>query len=747
MKRRAASLLLAVVMVLCLLPATAFAAAGKAIASGVCGASGDTVRWELSESGTLTISGKGAMEDYYSQRTSWDKYKDKITAVVVEKGVTKIGCSAFQDCQALVTASIASGVKEIGDKAFSGCVSLEKVNIPKGVKSIGVELFFQCASLENVTLPEGVNDIWESAFRLCVSLKKINIPASVQHIGPFVFENCLSMEKITVASGNKNYASRDGVLYSVDPSTKKLTTLLKCPGGKSGSVTVAKGVTGIDQAAFENCLGVTAVTLPEGLEGIFDNAFLSCMGLEKMTIPASVKIIGENAFLGCIGLEKFTVAAKNQTFTTVDGVLYSKDRSELLQCPGGKQGAVTIPAETTGIRTGAFQGCMGVTGYQVEKGSKSFAAQDGVLYNKKMTTLVQCPMWTEGDFAIPKSVSTIGDGAFTNCMLLTSVMVPTSVKKVGAQAFVGCLSLADVYYAGTEKQWNAIWVQEGNDIFSQAEIHYNYKWTLRPVTAKAEYIASSGKPYIKWEAVTGAVKYEVYRSGSKNGTYKRLGTTEKLNYTDKTASAGYTYFYKVKAVNAAGSKSGYSAVVAGVCRCPKPVAVPDYLSSTGKPYIKWKAVTGAAKYEVYRAASKDGKYTKVAVTTKLNYTDKDAAVGQSYYYKIKAVSKVRTAANSVFSAAVKATCHCAKPAVKITTSSSGAPKLTWNAVDGAAKYEVYRATSKAGKYTRYDTTTKTSYTNTSAKAGTTYYYKIKAVNKKTTSANSSYSAVVSVRAK
>ena len=805
MKRRAASLLLAVVMVLCLLPATAFAAAGKAIASGVCGASGDTVRWELSESGTLTISGKGAMEDYYSQRTSWDKYKDKITAVVVEKGVTKIGSSAFKDCQALVSASIASGVKEIGDKAFSGCVSLEKVNIPKGVKSIGVELFFQCASLENVTLPEGVNDIWESAFRLCVSLKKINIPASVQHIGPFVFENCLSMEKITVASGNKNYASRDGVLYSADPSTKKLTTLLRCPGGKSGSVTVAKGVTGIDQAAFENCLGVTAVTLPEGLEGIFDNAFLSCMGLEKMTIPASVKIIGENAFLGCIGLEKFTVAAKNQTFTTVDGVLYSKDRSELLQCPGGKmgdvtipaetssmyenalalclgvenirvasgnryfaaldgvlysryltellqcpggkEGAVTIPAETTGIRTGAFQGCMGVTGYQVEKGSKSFAAQDGVLYNKKMTTLVQCPMWTEGDFAIPKSVSTIGDGAFTNCMLLTSVMVPTSVKKVGAQAFAGCLSLTDVYYAGTEKQWNAIWVQEGNDIFSQAEIHYNYKWTLRPVTAKAEYIASTGKPYIKWEAVTGAVKYEVYRSGSKNGTYKLLGTTEKLNYTDKTASAGYTYFYKVKAVNAAGSKSDYSAVVAGVCRCPKPVAVPDYLSSTGKPYIKWKAVTGAAKYEVYRAASKDGKYTKVAVTTKLNYTDKDAAVGQSYYYKIKAVSKVRTAANSVFSAAVKATCHCAKPTVKITTTSSGAPKLTWNAVDGAAKYEVYRATSKAGKYTRYDTTTKTSYTNTSAKAGTTYYYKIKAVSKKTTSANSSYSAVVSVRAK
>lgn len=125
-------------------------------------------------------------------------------------------------------------------------------------------------------------------------------------------------------------------------------------------MTVAKGVTRISKAAFENCLGVRAVTLPEGLEVIFENAFLSCMGLEKMTIPASVKEIGENAFLGCIGLEKFTVAAKNQTFTTVDGVLYSKDRSELLQCPGGKMGDVTIPAETSSMYENALALCLGV---------------------------------------------------------------------------------------------------------------------------------------------------------------------------------------------------------------------------------------------------------------------------------------------------------------------------------------------------------------------------------------------------
>ena len=269
----------------------------------------------------------------------------------------------------------------------------------------------------------------------------------------------------------------------------------------------------------------------------------------------------------------------------------------------------------------------------------------------------------------------------------------------------------------------------------------------RPVV-KTDYWASTGKPYIKWTAVAGASQYEVYRSGSKDGTYTLLGTTTATNYTDSKANAGYTYYYKVKAISSVKStaNSALSAAVAVTCRCARPVVKTDYWASTGKPYIKWTAVAGASKYYVYRSGSSNGTYKYVGTTTATNYTDNKANAGYTYYYKVKAVSKVSSGANSYYSVVIGATCHCARPSVKITTSN-GSPRLTWNAVAGANKYEVYRATSKNGSYTKMFTTSNLSYTNTSAKAGTTYYYKVKAVSKVKSTANSAFSTVVSIRAR
>ena len=263
---------------------------------------------------------------------------------------------------------------------------------------------------------------------------------------------------------------------------------------------------------------------------------------------------------------------------------------------------------------------------------------------------------------------------------------------------------------------------------------------------KPSYVGASGKPYIYWSAVDGANRYYVYRSTTKDGTYTLLGTTTNLNYTDSKANAGYIYYYKVKAVNANSIKSNYSATVAATCHCARPVVKPDYLISTGKPYIKWTAVSGASKYYVYRSGSSNGTYKYVGTTTATNYTDNKANAGYTYYYKVKAVSKVSSGANSYYSVVIGATCHCARPSVKITTVN-GSPRLTWNAVTGAAKYEVYRATSKNGSYTKMFTTSNLSYTNTSAKAGTTYYYKVKAVSKVKSTANSAFSTVVSIRAR
>ena len=143
----------------------------------------------------------------------------------------------------------------------------------------------------------------------------------------------------------------------------------------------------------------------------------------------------------------------------------------------------------------------------------------------------------------------------------------------------------------------------------------NYKLTAPSV--KPDYLISTGKPYIKWAAVAGASKYEVYRSGSKSGTYQYIGTATKLNYTDTTAKPGYYYYYKVRAVNASGVKSSYSAAVSALCHCARPeLNGAQYLSSSGKPYLSWGAVTGAGKYYVYRAGSQNGSYKYIGSTTK-----------------------------------------------------------------------------------------------------------------------------------
>ena len=190
-----------------------------------------------------------------------------------------------------------------------------------------------------------------------------------------------------------------------------------------------------------------------------------------------------------------------------------------------------------------------------------------------------------------------------------------------------------------------------------------------------------------------------------------------------------------------------STVLATTCHCAKPVVRTDYLASSGKPYLKWSVVAGASKYEVYRATSRNGAYKYIGSTTKTGYTDTNASAGYAYYYKVKAISNVKSTANSSYSTAVKATCHCAKPVVKIALTQKGDPKLTWNAVAGAGKYEVYRATSKNGTYTKMFTTTNRSYTNTNARAGTTYYYKVKAISRVRSAANSSYSVIKSIRAR
>ena len=195
------------------------------------------------------------------------------------------------------------------------------------------------------------------------------------------------------------------------------------------------------------------------------------------------------------------------------------------------------------------------------------------------------------------------------------------------------------------------------------------------------------------------------------------------------------------------ANSEASTVIFTVSRCAQTEVKSGTNSTTGKPVISWTAVSGAKQYEVYRAGTRNGSYKLLGTTDKLSYTDNTASTGYIYFYKVVAVSKVRTSANSEASAVISAVSHCAKPAVTASFNSKGQPHLQWTAVPGAARYEIYRATSKDGEYKLMYSVKGTSYSNTSAKSGKTYYYKVKAVSKVRSNANSAFSAVMRVTAK
>ena len=645
MKKRIASILLAVMMIVTLLPLglveTAWAA--TVVGSGDCGKNGDNVTWKLTSEGTLTISGTGDMADFEWDGTPWYSVSSQVKSVVIKDGVTSIG-----DC------------------AFGGCISLTSVSIPDGVISIGFAAFESCSLLTGVTIPNSVTGIGDYAFGYCSSLISVTIPGSVTSIGEAAFAG--GSTSVNVSRENKNYCSVDGGLYD-----KQKTTIFH-PGK-------------IQNGAFR---------VPDGVNRIGDSAFFDCTSLTSVIIPKSVTSIGSLAFLGCIRLTN-----------------------------------VTIPDGVTSIGDAAFAGSS--TSINVSRENKNYCSVDGGLYNKQKTTIFHPGKIQNGTFRIPDGVTSIGDYAFDGYRSLTNVTIPDSVTNICYGAFLDCIKLTDVYYDGTASDWAKITIEEGNEDLTNATLHCAKSAPAAPVV-KLGNSASSGKPQLTWNAVEGATSYRIYRSTSKGSGYSLLGTVTATSYTNTGAKAGTTYYYRVKACNDAGL-SPYSNIVSGQVKSvtPKPSAPVVKIgnsAASGKPMLTWNAVSGATSYKVYRATSLNGTYSLLGTVTATSYINTGAKAGVTYYYKVKAVNSAgESAYSNVVSGQVKSTGQTTVTTLTLGHSSaSGKPQLTWKAVSGAASYKVYRATAKNGAYSVINTTKALTYTNTGAALGTTYYYKVEALN-------------------
>ena len=255
----------------------------------------------------------------------------------------------------------------------------------------------------------GINDIVTS----------ITIPASVTIIRDGAFNGCRNLTTITVNGQNTMFSSENGVLFN-----KNKTVLYHYPAGKQEKTyTIPTSVTIIKSYAFENCklsnitipasvtsIGdmaffnsdLTRITIPTGVISIGDMAF-EASSLSEVTIPASVTSIGSRAFFFCQNLTSITVNGQNREYSSEDGVLFNKNKTLLIQFPGGKQGNYTIPASISSIEIGAFYRCYKITGV-----------------------------------TIPASVTSIGKGTFFMCSSLNNITIPASVSLIGYGAFFGC---------------------------------------------------------------------------------------------------------------------------------------------------------------------------------------------------------------------------------------------------------------------------------------------------------------------
>ncbi|MBR5095632.1 MAG: leucine-rich repeat domain-containing protein [Treponema sp.] len=407
--------------------------------------------------------------------------------------------------------------------------------VPEGVTAIGSDAFFECKKLTGIVLPEGLQEIGQYAFRY-TNIASMTIPSSVITIYDGVFSGNSSLTSLTfsdttgwystnnsdnfrkrtggtaVSAGDMNAAAfkngNNDYYYKAVATSQNVAAFVQKVAALTGDSTVklegqikqtdlaaiykaineasykvkldmsgATGLSSLPEQAFIGCFKLQEIILPEGIASIGNQAFSVCNVLESVSLPASVTSIGRDAF-DPPSLLSVNVAQGNAVYSSVDGVLFSKDKSTLIFCPKGKGGAYAIPSGVKVIGKSAFKCCGNLTGIAIPDGVEKIGEEafsnlgiaslelpDSVtvieyeaLRNcSSLTSLKLSANLTKiGDLALsgikveslalPASVTSIGRQAFQSCGSLKSLVIPASVTSIGQYVFDNCSALTSVEF-------------------------------------------------------------------------------------------------------------------------------------------------------------------------------------------------------------------------------------------------------------------------------------------------------------
>lgn len=440
----------------------------------------------------------------------------QLKKITIPGSVNSIGDNAFKKCISLESLIINNGVSHIGPGAFMRCTSLESVKIPDSIEDIGYNIFYKCSNLKKVVLSKQLRSIPHKAFADCVNLENASMPSGIKEIGTGAFENCQSLKVIripqnasfigstafyntgtafSVAPSNKSFASLNGVLYNAEK-----TVLLKVPAYKQGSYKTPGTVTKISSYAFNGCQELDKITIGEGIKKIDKNAF-NASSVREISLPSTLKTLkNELDIIDTYNLTDITVPGDNKYFSSVSGMLYSKDKSILYMYPAGRTGTVAFPDEVSDLsvipdknRAFAFSVSTGHAVYSTDDGmlvtkgktkiyavpsaktsykmgssiknidelkiakpymeklkkitvnsqNKKFSSKDGVLMDKDGTRIILYPCAKTGSYKTPASAIKIDSNAFAGAKKLTKLIIGKNTTKCSI-SLENCTALKDI---------------------------------------------------------------------------------------------------------------------------------------------------------------------------------------------------------------------------------------------------------------------------------------------------------------
>ncbi len=389
----------------------------------------------------------------------------KLTSLTIPNSVTSIGQRAFQECSALISLTIPNSLTYIGQRAFQECSALLSVTLPSSLRTIPAYAFYLCRSLASLSIPPTVETIEEAAFTGCRALSSVSIPNSVTKIGDAAFSNCRALVSVKLPDSLTTIEPHtfsvcfnlSSINIPASVTTIGASAFLQC---SLENITIPSSVTTIGESAFQQC-AFASLSIPNSVTNIEATAFYGCRNLTSIILPPSVSSVGIGAFGGCAVLKEIKVESGNDYYQSVDGILYNKYKSILMQYPAGKTGDFITPNTVSTIGDYAFSGCTKITALEISGsveriGNNAFqsASIPALTIPNSVRSIGESAFYYSDitSMIIPNSVTFIGSYAFSRCNELTSIILPKSIRNIESYVFYESNNLNKIVDLNPEPQ-------------------------------------------------------------------------------------------------------------------------------------------------------------------------------------------------------------------------------------------------------------------------------------------------------